>query len=415
MTDTVEELLAKLERRFPNGSDGNGPPTGGLTLLYGYDAAQPRPLGTVVKGILHAGSVTLIYGPPKSGKSFLATDLAHSIAAATGKPMACDWMGHTIVRPGPVLYVACEGHAGFWKRNAAAANQRGWNRDSFPPGFILATGRPKLIKVDADGVHYAPDPSAILAALEDAKARGLEPVAIVIDTVFRSFGVGNVNASQDMNVYLAAVAELTDRGYAVALVHHETKSSNTPAGSVSLTGGADTIIHVWREGEASERRFWQVEMAKDDAETESRAFTLKVVELGTDPDGMPASSCVVIDEGAAPGETAKRKRGRPASENSEAAILASLIHTELCNLLGYPDEGQPITFYPGAPQVRAVSRTRLRETINRAGILVVTPPEADEAERKRITKGNDKQFARAINRLKNQKKVVADKQWVGVL
>jgi AAA domain len=77
----------------------------------------------------------------------------------------------------------------------------------------------------------APDPSSILAALAEARARGFEPVAIVIDTVFRSFGSGNVNASPDMNAYLACIAVLTDAGHVVGLVHHEIKSGGTPAGS----------------------------------------------------------------------------------------------------------------------------------------------------------------------------------------
>jgi hypothetical protein len=232
----------------PPGADIPGDQPGALRLRYGFDATAAQPIGTIVEGLLHAGSVTLIYGPPKSGKSFLATDLALAVTAELP-----DWMGHRIVRPGPVLCVACEGHAGIWKRLAAAAQERRWDEATFPKGFILATGRPKVIRMDANGMHFAPDPSAILAALDDAKQRGMKPVAIVIDTVFRSFGEGNVNASPDMNVYLAAVAVLTDQGYAVALVHHEIKSGGTPAGSVSLIGGADTIIHVWRKDETSDR------------------------------------------------------------------------------------------------------------------------------------------------------------------
>ncbi len=101
--------------------------------------------------------------------------------------------------------------------------------------------------------------------------------------MFRSFGAGNVNASPDMNMYLTSVAALTDQGYAVALVHHEIKAGGTPAGSVSLLGGSDTIIHIWRdEDDAKGRRFWQVEMAKDDAETDTRAFSLQILHLGFD-------------------------------------------------------------------------------------------------------------------------------------
>ena len=158
---------------------------GRLHLQFGFDAAIPRPMGTVVEGLLHAGSVTLIYGPPKSGKSFIATDVALSIAAEDD-----EWMGHKIVRPGPVLYVACEGHAGFWKRLLAAAKSRGWSKETFPKNFILATGRPMLIRANANGATYAPDPSAITQALIEAKEQGLTPVTIIIDTVFRSFGAG---------------------------------------------------------------------------------------------------------------------------------------------------------------------------------------------------------------------------------
>ena len=377
-----------------------------LRLRFGFDATHAEPLGTIVEGLLHAGCVTLFYGPPKSGKSFLVTDLSLAIAAKQD-----DWMGHNIIRPGPVLYVACEGHAGFWKRLAAAAKAHGWNSATFPAGFILATGRPMLIRADARGLTFAPDPSSILTALADAKQQGQEPVAIVIDTVFRSFGAGNVNASPDMNVYLASLASLTDAGYAVALVHHEIKSGGTPAGSVSLIGGSDNIIHLWRENQTSERRFWQVEMAKDDAETEPRAFTLKVVPIGLDPDGRPAASCIIYDAGAAPEATLKKKRGRPPTEDSDEAILADLTYRELCNLLADQREGQHITFHPELLPIRAVSRSRLRETTIRVGILTSAE---DGDDPKKVADNNRWQTNRALNRLKKQGKVLLNERWVGV-
>jgi hypothetical protein len=404
--DMDEAKRAKNGKGYHYSYDEPPPERPALRLRYGFAATHAEPLGTIVEGLLHAGSLTLAYGPPKSGKSFLVTDL--SLAVSAGSP---DWMGHNITRPGPMLYVACEGHAGFWKRLFAAAQERGWDDTTFPAGFILATGRPMLIRADERGMTYAPDPSSILAALADAKQRGLDPVGIVIDTVFRSFGVGNVNASPDMNVYLACVALLTDQGYAVALVHHEIKSGGTPAGSVSLIGGADNIVHVWREDETSQNRFWQVEMAKDDAETSPRAFALEVIQIGLDPDGRPASSCVIRDGGAAPEGTGKKKRGRPASENSDGAVMASLIHTELCNLLADVREGQDIRFRPEAQPIRAVSRSRLRATINQAGILVAV---TDEADRKLVTKSNDKKVERAINLLKKQGKVALNETWIGL-
>ena len=54
---------------------------------------------------------------------------------------------------------------------------------------------------------------------------------------------------------------------------------------------------------------------------------------------------------------------------------------------------------------------RLRATINQAGILVAV---TDEADRKGVTKANDKQVERAINRLKKQHKVAANEAWIGL-
>jgi hypothetical protein len=395
-------------------SRGNGPDTGtrgALHLRYGFETTKPQSLGTLVKGVLHIGSISLIYGPPKSGKSFLATSLAATVVDETQK----DWMGHKIVRHGPVLYIACEGHAGFWKRCAAEAKERGWTEATFPQGFILATGRPTLIQIDAKGMHYAPNPADILAAIEDATRKGLRPVAIIIDTVFRSFGAGNVNASPDMNVYLAAVSVLTDQGHAVALVHHETKTGQTPAGSVALIGGSDTIINVWRHAENKDQRFWQVEMAKDDAETDPHAFTLKWVDVGFDLDGEEASSCVVIDGGASPDAAkGRRGRGRPTSPSSDAAVFADLVYQELCNLLANPNEGREVIFKPGMRPTRAVERSMLRLTVNQAGIMVRTPDDADQKDRRRIANANDQKLSRALNRLKGQQKVVLNEQWIGL-
>ena len=292
---------ARIHRLRPRGSAGNGHANPSpLALAFGHDAAAPMPSHTVVPGLLYRRSVTLIYGAPKSGKSFLATDLALAVA----DEWTADWMGLAILHHGPVLYVACEGHAGFWKRLQAAKAHRGWTDAQFPEQFVLATGRPALIAATEDGRLFAPHPDAVLEALASCRGRNLVPVVLVVDTVFRSFGAGNVNSSDHMNAYLASLSQLAELDMAVVAVHHEIKSGGTPAGSVSLTGGSDAVAHVWRDDAG--KRWWQVEYAKDDAEGEPRAFRLEVVELGTDPDGQPAASCVVL-----PDESAAAPKGRP--------------------------------------------------------------------------------------------------------
>lgn len=387
-----------------------------LTLFFGEEAERPHPLGTIAAGILYRGSLTLIYGPPKSGKSFLATDLALAIPGG-----ASEWMGMPIRDNCPVLYVACEGHAGFWKRLKAA---RDVENVPTPAGFVLATGRPMLITADAEGRTFAPNPIDILAALERCKARGVKPGVIFVDTVFRSFGAGNVNSSQDMNIYLAALATLMDEGLAVCAVHHEIKSGGSPAGSVSLMGGADTLLHVWRgsetgdladeaSGDAPEaKRFWQIEMAKDDAETDPRAFRLKVVDVGLDADGYPASSCIVVDEGAAP--DAKPKRGRPRSDQSDGAVLSRAIYQLLTNILADENHAEKRVLQPEVGVIRCVARKTLLGQIFSQGIMVQAYEDDDEKDKKRRWETNRKSLARALSRLKEQGKIAFNDTHVGV-
>jgi len=102
---------------------------GHLTLAFGPDAAKaPADQSTVVRGLFHKGSITLLYGLPKSGKSFLATNAAMAVA----NPEIASWMGCRIQQHGPVLYVACEGHGGFWKRLQAAGHVP--KTSPLPPG-----------------------------------------------------------------------------------------------------------------------------------------------------------------------------------------------------------------------------------------------------------------------------------------
>jgi hypothetical protein len=261
-------------------------------------------------------------------------------------------MGHPITRPGPVLYVACEGHAGFWKRLKAAAITRGWNEETFPARFVLATGRPSLIRLNERSHTAAPNPEDVLAAVARSAALGCSPVAVAIDTVFRSIGAGNVNASDHMNAYLAALATITDNDLALVAVHHETKAGGTPAGSVALIGGADTIIATGNiEGGGHS---WQVEAAKDDAVTEPRKFVLPVVPIGEDADGAPASSCVI--------EPVAGQVPKPTRKMTDRLTL-------FCNYFKdiMVDHGGPMVPMIGMPQVTGIDRQKLREIMAERG------------------------------------------------
>lgn len=283
------------------------------TFLQGQKALAARSTGAIVKGVLHTGSLTLIYGAPKSGKSFLTTDLLVSIAAG-----ADDWLGHKIVKPGYVIYLTCEGHSGFWKRLQAIALHRWGRLDHFPEQFILGVGRPTFIQISNKNLAL-PRTEDIEKALDRYAKLGITPTALAIDTVFRSFAPGNVNSSDHMMAYVEAVQRIADRGTGVALVHHATKSAATPAGSVSLIGACDTLVFV--DARDNGDHTWEVEMAKDDGETPPRAFKLEPISIGQDPDGVEASSCVVVDLN----QTEDKPKGRPKKLNERELLIRLLI------------------------------------------------------------------------------------------
>lgn len=349
--------------------------SGEFTLRFGADVLATIKSAVIVPGILYRRSVSLIYGPPKSGKSFLATDLALAITSN------CDrWMGLPIRTHGPVLYCACEGHAGYWKRLRAAQQHYGWTNETFPASFILAIGRPALIVSDDRGRTFTPAPEAVLNALQTARRRNMPPVGVIIDTVFRSFGAGNVNYSDHMNAYLATLSEIADQDIAVAAVHHEIKSGGTPAGSVSAMAGSDAIVHVMREEDGS--RWWEIEFAKDDAETERIPFELKVIDLGLDELGEPLSSCVVIgpEEVRRPTNRPVRPRlpsaviGLQALENALARYSQPLPSTPdyPANISGVPIETWRTEFYAikgGTPDNNRQSFNRAQEHLQAKSVI----------------------------------------------
>ena len=82
------------------------------------DATAPnlnRPY--LIKGWLDRGTLSVVYGPPNAGKSFLALDIAHHIAI--GAPWAdCK------VNKSAVLYIASEGGQSFQNRVAALEDEK---------------------------------------------------------------------------------------------------------------------------------------------------------------------------------------------------------------------------------------------------------------------------------------------------
>jgi hypothetical protein len=238
----------------------------------------------------------------------------------------------------------------MWKRAEAAVQHRGLAH--VPNDFWFAYGRPQLVRLGGGGHLVTPHAEEILALIERVSPA---PVAVAIDTVFRAIGGGNVNNSDHVNALLAAIGKITDLGIAVLAVHHEIKSGGTPAGSVSLIGGADTIVRTQTLDDGDHA--WEVEFAKDDAaDPAPHKFALKVIDVGVDPDGEPAISCVVQAREGAVEAAPKRAGGRP---NAGALLLRKALMNTVA------EHGRDTRPYPDGPLLRVVDLEVVRSAFYR--------------------------------------------------
>lgn len=236
----------------------------------------------LVKALIPRGGLTVVWGPPKCGKSFWTFDLAMHVAR--GEP----YRGRRVQR-GVVVYLALEGGNGF--RARIEAYRRTHNVDDAP--FYLMTDRTDLVK----------DHEALIAAIR-AQIPDV-PALVVIDTLNRSLG-GSESKDEDMAAYIKAADAIREAfDCAVVIVHHCGIDGSRPRGHTSLTGAADAQHAVSRD--AADNIVVTVEWMKDGPEGDSIVSRLEQVELGTDADGEAITSCIIVPAETEPAAQAGRK------------------------------------------------------------------------------------------------------------
>jgi hypothetical protein len=229
-----------------------------------------------IKNLIPREGLIVVWGPPKCGKSFWVSDLALHVA------LGWQYRGRR-VEAGAVVYVTCEGQSGFPARIEAFRKSKLAHRDNKPlpdpPFFLLPT------RLDLVG-----ETDALIADIS-AQLAGTECILIVIDTLNRSL-VGSESRDEDMSAYVHACDRLREAfKCAVIVVHHCGTNNQRPRGHTSLTGATDAQIEVKRDKAGN--IVATVEFMKDGPEGDKIVSRLAVVDLGSDEDGEPISSCVV--------------------------------------------------------------------------------------------------------------------------
>ena len=252
-----------------------------LTLFDHVADIDPSPPKWLIDDFLVEHSMAALVAPSYTGKSFLAVDIACSVASGIS------FHGQSVEK-GAVMYVVGEGRYGIRRRVEAFCRDRGFTmtRETAPLHF------------SKQGVNFR-DPSTISAMRDDLR-KVKDVKLIIIDTLARSFGGGNENASQDMGEFIQACDDLMHEfGATLLIVHHTGKDSSAGArGHSSLFGALDTcmtlkkisqhdiLLHCEKQKDAPEfddMQFCFVTLSGDDetpvlqrVETTSRPKKLKL-------------------------------------------------------------------------------------------------------------------------------------------
>jgi KaiC/GvpD/RAD55 family RecA-like ATPase len=255
-----------------------------FTLIPAAEFAKRAPPRWIIKNVLPGTELVLIIGQSGAGKSFLALDIAISIALGEA------FRGIYRTRQGHVGIIAAEGAGGFRNRLVAAAQQRNLSLEALQIHVISDT--PNLMQKE--------DVKSIVASI---RALGALDV-LIVDTLAQVTPGANENAGEDMGRVLAhckALHRATDA--TIVLVHHIGKDETRGArGWSGVHAAADAVIAVTRS--EVERKATITKM-KDGSDGIELPFKLELVQIGTDEDGDPIESCVVKHI-----ETADRKPRR---------------------------------------------------------------------------------------------------------
>ena len=179
----------------------------------------------LVPGMLYRASTSKLYGPPGGTKSFLALDLALSVAA--GRP----WFGSTL-DSATVHYVMAEGQAVNVGRVLAWLHHHGVTSDELGGRFVVV---PQGVLLTTEGVA---------GYLE--RVRADRPALVVLDTK-NAMMIGDENSATDVAVMVRAMREIRDAadGACVLLIDHTGLRDETRGrGSNAVTAAMDTEVRV---------------------------------------------------------------------------------------------------------------------------------------------------------------------------
>lgn len=172
-------------------------------------------------------SLSIVYGPPKTGKTFLCVEWANRLA------LGQDWLGHKAL-PVRVLYASAEGNKSLGMRTRAL---RAYHSLAVPENLRWLPGVTQLYY--QGGQRPQPQHELLLAINE------FQPHVVFFDTLARHTPGGDVASNHDMSRVVQVADEIRSGfGCSVVFVHHTRKDGGDYLGATALYGAADAMIQL---------------------------------------------------------------------------------------------------------------------------------------------------------------------------
>ena len=215
------------------------------------------PVEWCIEDVLTKHGFSVMYGEPGAGKSFLALDMALSMAYGEA------WQGKASAQ-GAVLYIAGEGVGGLGKRIHAWQAYHGVGIDA--PFFVL----PTAVRLR--------EPDEVEKLMRTIDSFGMEFSAVFVDTVARALLGGDENSATDMGMFVDACDAIKKHvGCALMGIHHSGKDvARGMRGSTALLGAVDTSIRVAR---AENLLSMKMEKQKDAEPCDDMTFRMEEIAL----------------------------------------------------------------------------------------------------------------------------------------
>lgn len=335
-----------------------------------------------IEGVLPRRGFGLVYGKPRSFKSFIAMDLALHVV------LGVSWGGKRVEK-GRVIYIAAEGAKGTRKRIAALKAKH----TEVPRGrFALISAAPSLGTADGDL-------PALIAVVESV---GFKPNLIFIDTVAKTIGAADENAA-GMAAFVGNAEKLAQHfnSFVLGLHHvgHDEAARKRPRGWSGLGGALDVQILCERPDDHERRTTLTVQKLKDEEDGICFEARLSRVVVGCGKNGKEATTLIVDDvaettQAAAQPETGKRP--------NEAVILRHEFLAAYDRLA----DAAPASHGFNGKSVRKVLVNAIRDELRDRGFL-----DMNDATQE-ITSTARSRLSRAKNELLSKKTLVESKRLI---